>query len=368
MQKHKQLKLSSDCHISKGYNRTAIFKLSDSQHWFIPNVWGELLMKPTGINLDDLPKKLVNSTDFEIENDLMFLFKNQIITLDDHLELEDIEYNENILNNFKPTCSITLKKPLSQRFLTHINVLNMGKLELYFRGNPNIIKCLNSILTINFDSIELYLTYRQINRLNFDEIINQLHSQFSERIERTIIYVIGTPFTYTERYRSVLIKKYKTFPKHEIHTEPKSRIIAEDFHSYYKHRIHLTTDGAIYNSPFTQKKFGNMFQTSLSKIYESADFRELWNVKKNMTDVCSDCEFRSVCNDRRIINKRKNGTWYSNESCSYNPYLCTFSSDFAFRSLEECGIQSTARGFKIFVDQFIQVKSQQPELASPFVF
>jgi radical SAM protein with 4Fe4S-binding SPASM domain len=354
MQKHDQITVSPKCLIHKGYNRTAIFDLTQSKHWYLPNEWGDILSNTSEISIDELQTKLTTSSQSEIENDLIFLLRNKIININPITTIRNENNQPYILKNFKTICSVSFSKPLSKPFIEAVNHLKFEKLELHFFGKKNLLNCMQSIKELNFESLELHITYPQLKRLNLDELIAR-----TTRLKT--ICITETPFEYKEKYKNVQLNKYKEYQNREFNTDLLQLKGNEQFHAYYNRRIHVHEDGFIYNSPYTDHSFGNLFEQSICEVYESEEFQHIWHAKKELIDVCRDCEFRGICIDRRPLTERKNGTWYTNESCSYNPYLCAFESDETYRSLEDCGIRSTPQGFKIIVDQFIETKADRPD-------
>jgi radical SAM protein with 4Fe4S-binding SPASM domain len=54
---------------------------------------------------------------------------------------------------------------------------------------------------------------------------------------------------------------------------------------------------------------------------KDADFQTYWDIMKDKTKVCKDCEFRYMCIDKRKPKKSKSGNlWEFDTDCEYNPY------------------------------------------------
>lgn len=66
-----------------------------------------------------------------------------------------------------------------------------------------------------------------------------------------------------------------------------------------------------------------------------------------MIDVCKDCEFRYMCVDAAIPNKRKDNSWYRSSECNYNPYISKWNNEEGYKTLSECGIIVGETGFSI---------------------
>ena len=88
----------------------------------------------------------------------------------------------------------------------------------------------------------------------------------------------------------------------------------------------------------------------LNKILKFIDFsntQKLWNASKDKIDICKDCEYRYMCYDPRVPIERKDGSWYYETECSYNPYIAKWSNEKGYKNLKNCGIISNDEGFII---------------------
>lgn len=81
----------------------------------------------------------------------------------------------------------------------------------------------------------------------------------------------------------------------------------------------------------------------ISAIAESRDL----NRPKDQIEVCSDCEFRRICIDFRVPQKRADGSLWFRIECDYNPYIGKWKGEPGYLSLGECGLSATANGFSI---------------------
>ncbi|NOQ71308.1 MAG: hypothetical protein GQ574_04875 [Crocinitomix sp.] len=356
MQKNKYLTLLPDILIYKGFSRCAIFDLKQSNHWFLPNEWGEILMNPNGFLAENLSVKLPTSSKEDIQNNLIFLKRNGIIDFAQHSSLKDVPTEAHILNYFTETCSIGIEKSFNSQFIPILSALRIKKLELHFLRNSNILNCILVANQLNFESLEIFLDYKYTKRLNLKELSCKVP-------KLTHIRIINTPFTYTEIYKQLEIKKLKNYSNHELNVKLLKRQENVNLHYYYNKRVHIDSDGTIKNSPYTANSYGNILTNSIDEVVHSEAFQKIWQVKKTLVDVCCDCELRAICIDRRPLIKRKGGTWFSNEACSYNPYLGKFKGESGYQPLNECGIESNKQGFKILVDQFIAIKTNYSNVA-----
>ncbi|MFT5821780.1 MAG: radical SAM protein with 4Fe4S-binding SPASM domain [Crocinitomix sp.] len=349
MQKTEHLTLASNHFIYKGFSRYAVFKTKQGHHWFLPNEWGKILMNPAGFLANELVHKLPSSTQEEIQNDLMFLKRNGIIDFVQNCIQDKPPVQKNVLDYFIDTCSVSIGKTINNQLISALKTARIKTLELHFLNKANIEKCIQAFSQLNFDSLKIFLNYDHTKRLNLNETIRKT-------AKLTAIRIINTPFTYSEICKQIEIKKLKDYSNHEFNVRMLEDEEHENAHFYYNNRVHIDTSGAIKNSLHTATSFGNILTNNISEVVQSEAFQEIWWANKKNVDVCSDCELRAICLDRRPLIKRKNGTWYSNDVCNYNPYLGAFKGESCYKPLQDCGIQSNKQGFKILVDQFIAIK------------
>lgn len=86
------------------------------------------------------------------------------------------------------------------------------------------------------------------------------------------------------------------------------------------------------------------------------EFQILWSVKKDVTLVCKDCEFRYMCIDSRIPILSDNKTsWFHNNECNYNPYIAKWKGEEGYRTLKECGIFINSSSIRIDRKILIQI-------------
>jgi radical SAM protein with 4Fe4S-binding SPASM domain len=356
MQKTNIFTLSPHHLIQKGYSRCAIFDKKHGLHWFLPNEWGETLMNPAGFLVDDLILKTPSLSQEEIQSDLAFLKRNGIINLkEDYVPTEPMAPIK-ISNYFITNCSVNIHKTIAHEFISELKTTRIKTLELHFLQYTNIEQCIKAFRDLNFTSLEIFLNYANFKEFNMNELIRKT-------AKLTAIHICNTPFSYSEIYKRVLIKKTKAYNNHEFNLKLLQQQENKHIHLYYNGRVHIDACGTITNSPQSTKGFGNILNDNIDKIVRSKAFQEVWLAHKKQIDVCRDCELRAICIDRRPLIKRKDATWYSKETCSYNPYLGAFKGEPNYKQLDECGIESNQQGFKILVDQFIEVKMNNTNAA-----
>ena len=96
----------------------------------------------------------------------------------------------------------------------------------------------------------------------------------------------------------------------------------------------------------------------LRSTIETKEFQHYWNVKKDDSSVCSDCEFRYACMDRRIPEPRLVLGWFHATECPYNPYICKWQGEEGYRTLAECGVVSNAEDFSIDHERIAAINAE----------
>jgi SPASM domain peptide maturase of grasp-with-spasm system len=122
---------------------------------------------------------------------------------------------------------------------------------------------------------------------------------------------------------------------------------SQNHNTYYNRKLCIDSEGNIKNSPEHEKTFENIKNTQLKDVIERPEFKNLWNIHKEMIDVCKDCEFRHMCVDASKLIERKNGTWYRETECNYNPYICRWEGETDYLTLNESGVTVNENGFSI---------------------
>lgn len=95
---------------------------------------------------------------------------------------------------------------------------------------------------------------------------------------------------------------------------------AQKHHSYFNRKVSFDVNGEIKNCPSLSTSFGNINEVSINKVLKKDGFKRLWNIEKDETLICKDCEFRYMCVDTREPFKNADGFYYHKQPCSYDPY------------------------------------------------
>ena len=72
------------------------------------------------------------------------------------------------------------------------------------------------------------------------------------------------------------------------------------------------------------KSFGNIKDITLAEALRHKDFTAYWNITKDRTAVCKDCEFRYICTDCRAYLEKPEDMYSKPLKCGYDPYTTTW--------------------------------------------
>jgi len=102
---------------------------------------------------------------------------------------------------------------------------------------------------------------------------------------------------------------------------------------YYK-KLHIDSSGRVYDNFISNNVIGKLTsKNSILEIISSTACCEYSTVSKEFIDVCKHCEFRNICPDNRIPQKRKDGSWYHDSECDYNPYIAKWIGEEGYHTL-----------------------------------
>lgn len=123
------------------------------------------------------------------------------------------------------------------------------------------------------------------------------------------------------------------------------------FNTYFNRKLFIGEFGEIKNAPECTESYGNIEELDsaddLFNIVTSSGFQKYWRVHKELIDVCKECEFRHMCLDNRVPEKRKDNEWYHTSECEYNPFIGKWFSEEGFKTLEQCGVVSSDEDYAI---------------------
>jgi SPASM domain peptide maturase of grasp-with-spasm system len=326
-------KLFTDCILVKGYSRSTIVDLSRGNYFLIPNDLYNILKKYDGKSINDVifiygkenTVTLKEYFSFLVKNELIFFNRNKenfpkldfssfdipsdiyqtIIDFNDNFE----HINESVVNSLT-----TLNcKYIQLRFYKNYDIETLERILELFRGSRIV-------------GVDLFLDYKYLTPTIFKKIevytiVNNVYV-FNSPEERTIYQSISTkPFNVIEvvekisdcRNCGIVSKNYFTVNISSFSNSVKSN-------SCLNKKLSIDSDGNLKNCPSMGKVFGNIKKVNIEKVAKSANFKKVWDIKKEDIKVCKDCEFRHICTDCRAYTVDPRDIYSKPLKCGYNPY------------------------------------------------
>ena len=328
------LKFHTQVQFIKGYLRTAIYDLQRETYDFMPNVIYEKL-----IVLEHQNKATIESVcDGDELQWLSFLLDQEYAfyipeVFKDNFPSLSLKYSTPSLLTNAIIEVIDYKK---QYHLTHLEALNCKHLAFYFVTPPIDEEELISFIKLNlaeltFNAVDLI--FQSIPLSLLDKIKTLATSTFNE------VHQVDIKPESPEAFIPKFMLNQLTYLE-SLHAN-----------TYFNRKIFVDRNEDIFNGLETTTKFGNLKQltnrTDFKDLLEQGEITHLWNINKNDVDVCRDCEFRHMCIDNRIPKQRKDGSFYHEKECAYNPYTAQWKHEDNYKSLIELGIKNNDESFSI---------------------
>lgn len=352
-----------DCIPVKGYQRSLLCDLTRQRHHFLPNELTDILQKNI-INKDEyaLVEGFDECFDFLNENEFIFETTEQELTFYPPMSLE-WDYASKISNavlEIGQGNKYDIHKTLNQimdlgcRFFTFIfdfkiDIEKLNEIAKHFEDSS--VYAIEFICKHNdlLKQDELRTFLQKNNRISF--------VAFYEAEQNIVNEVKGA--------RGNIVFSKKTINHSECLVNPAyfsnnmSFFTESQKHNTFLNRkLAINKDGDILNYLGYQNTFGNVKVCDIEPIISTPEFQKLWFVNKEQMDICKDCEFRHICVDSREPLQRNDETWYFQQECNYNPYICKWNYEDNFVPLNACGIYSTANEFKMDTEKIAELNRQ----------
>lgn len=324
------VKWSPECPVVMGYNRACVYDLPRKEYSFIPKEFYKSISQ-----LNEIPNQKINDIDKEwIEwfyqkeycYNVPVNFSSNFVDID--LTWDTPSFITNAIVEINMDLGDFPFKILEEALCKHLLIRFID-----FSFSKDIIAYLNEKLSnITFHSVEIHL-FNNKSIENETEIIEFFKNELS------VVDEI--------KFDKMISKKRKYFiPKFII--DIRTYLESQKYNLFFNKKLFFSSKGKISNYPTTNyigcmKSIHNIHD--LKKMISKNKSDLLWNISKDQIDVCKDCEFRNMCIDSRIPKKRKNGSYYYQNECSYNPYISKWSNDKDFLSIRECGIVNNSKIF-----------------------
>jgi SPASM domain peptide maturase of grasp-with-spasm system len=333
--KNKLFKTFSDCIIVKGYSRSVIYDLTRKNYEFIPNSLFEILDRGV-IDVNSCYASIKENDYHILDEYLLFLVDKEYIfeieNYEDALHFPSLDLNfeypskiSNAIIDYSGDDELlkTILKSLGNlncnfiviRILCIVDLIDLRKLLDYFEGSVifSIDVIMNYEKTITLKNLqEVIKDYARINVISvFESPIVLFNNTFVNN-------GMGNLFFTKSIYDRNLIPKIRDERNFAVNIKLFTEAI--HFNTFYNKKIYISEEGAIKNSPYSTIIFGNVLHDDLSDVIDTGSFKSLWNMKKDYTLICKDCEFRYMCVDSRVPEAKVKSHWSFQHPCGYNPY------------------------------------------------
>ena len=344
------IRLFSNCKITVGYIRNIIVDLEIGRFYFCPKNIRQSL-NSVGNNYFDQPS-LYDNREFLLRNNLAFISSplfnlkisvsrkvmcfSKISNCTVLINRANINVNElskiiEILCSFGTVSLLLIFSPEVDihgiKFV--LNFFNDSKIR-----NIVIISKYTEDIDMQSDDL-IFMNYR-LTLCKFYEVPNNLLDSFTP----TLLDKLYTNISYAHLFcQPITINHFVcnfTFYNESL-----------NFNPFYYKKLIVDISGNIYSNYDFTKPVASVYNNNLLDTIYNKKYFEYVFVDKNKIDVCKNCEFKNICPDNRIPNKRANNSWFHTVECNYNPYIAKWSNEEGYLSLTECGVYSSKEGFKI---------------------
>jgi len=329
--------LYASCIPVKGHKRSVLCDLQRDDFVFIPNDLYGILTEHRTKSVDELKLYYNNGCNTEIDEYFDFLLKNEYGFWNDNLEefplldlywdrpsvitnaiidvdeSSDHDYNSIFAQLEKLGCgdiqlrfydSVELRE--LERILTHLESRRIKSVEMIIKDSAELTNELLIGLCNSFG--RLFMIY--VHSCAEDKLIYK----GLEGIGR----IVGMTQKIDNNSHCGVISPIFFSISLDTFTE------AQKHNSCLNRKISIDINGDIKNCPTFERNYGNVRQTSLQSVVSQREFKALWDVNRDLIEICKDCEFRYICTDCRAFSVNA-GTPYSKPvKCNYNPYTAVW--------------------------------------------
>jgi len=336
-------KLYANCILVKGINNSVIYDLFLSRYYVLPIELANLINEFEESSFDCV---ISSHQDFQSE---ITSFCNELINQGyaDWFEEDELELYPNVNLEWDYPAHITNvvinsnnHKVISKTLMLVEDLLTPAVLLRTNKVDTNLLVLLNKVLETSIVSHIEIIT----------PILSVTHKEIERNMRLKTIWLgnkIPSEFKNYAKIKSIKERVYfkQKHPVYELFTESQAH------HTYFNRKMYIGVKGEIKNAPECKEEFGNINDLEsveeLKQIIATPEFQKYWFVHKELCDVCKDCEFRHMCVDNRLPYQRKDGSWYHQIECNYNPYICKWKEEEGYQTLEEIGVVCNAEGFSI---------------------
>ncbi len=342
------------CFTINGFNRAIIYDLNRQDYYFAPVPLYEIIVNDDVIIFDDAETKVWKQ--FLLDKELIF-------TIDSPSEIELFPIASTKFETPNLFSCLILHDNIAQKLFQNFESLHLLNVSVVVHKYDKLKtkKFLESLAKYEIDSIYLFLpeknrnysihefenlnSIRQLFNIYLFDGSTQIESETEEKKVYDSVNVVSLPYSFENFSSAMLVEKMQVNYNHFFE--------AYNFHNYFNQKVYIDKRGNIKNGLNNQESYGNInsiTKEDFLKHIGSKKFQKLWNVKKEDTLVCKDCEFRFMCVDPRVPKLNSKGQWFHTEECNYNPYLSKWKGEEGYKTLTESGVDINESG-ELFIDK-----------------
>ena len=369
------LHIFSNIIFSKGYSCAVIIDTQHKKTYFVPNSFVDFVIKIEGYSLKDIYQSFSQSREI-VDEYLEFIAQNSIGAFLTKSEIKN--FTKMSLNYTSPYCfenaivDIANYSINTEKIISKLNEISVGYIQLRFLEHceqADLEKCLNLINSLSFEFCSLVLPYTPfLLTAEEDDVGNKIFADYPKLDNITIYNHLDDKIEHAHDkaiiYTSVKdIKEAGCGAVQKEYFSVDTRHILQSMHfntCLYK-KIHVSESGNIKNCPYSMHEYGYFLDLSngeVLKLTKNTEFICLWNTKKDLIDVCKDCEFRYLCTDCRCFIKDPQNIYSQPSKCSYNPYIAKWDGEDGYVPVEDCGHYSKETGFVPNHEKIAEINSK----------
>ncbi|MCG8410435.1 MAG: grasp-with-spasm system SPASM domain peptide maturase [Bacteroidales bacterium] len=342
---------SSNCKITKGYNRSLIIDYLRKEVYYVPNEYYDLLQKIDRNIINDIELLINDNSKKDFREFILFLLENEIGFVTKNIQnfpkISDEVYESNVLikDMVIEIDSTLFNSELKNRIYDEINVIKCNDIQIKYISNyskKDIQDLIGGFNALDINYIELHINTNPTIDLEFFNSLLESYAKLSH------IYIYGkdenkiTPYFlnkdqyyplhlgtvyYTKKdindceYCGVINKQNLSFDNILIHNE------LFKTNGCLNKKVAIDRKGMIKNCLYMEECYGNIKEQSILTVLEKSNFKRFWSIKKDDIEVCKECEYRYSCTDCRAFINDENNILSKPLKCKYNPYTNVWKDD-----------------------------------------
>lgn len=332
--------LFASCIPIKGHNRSVIYDVYRQESHFIPNALYDILIAYPCHNIQQVLTAFTEEEQVFVQSYFDFLLENELGFVCDNPECFpklDLswEYPAFITNTI---INVSFESDVyEESFFNQLDQLGCKALQIRVNGKPTgkqLESFLQKTKLTRLTSIDLLINHPQ--NISEQDIIELYNNHM--RLSLIIVCSAKETKSLYDKDEELLPIHYatKTFNKacEDTKVTPDNLSVSIPFftesqhhHTYFNRKLSIDVNGDIKNCPSLSQSFGNIKDTTLEEAINKPGFKALWNITKDQTHICRDCEFRHMCVDSREPFLGEDGLYDHKTPCNYDPYTATWKED-----------------------------------------